>query len=139
MNPSQECCEPHGNVLPCEPCREAAEPEKKIRYATGSGYVPAGKAPLTHGRYIDLAASDSYGDEDDPIVIDDEEEEPDLEGYFKRFPQLGPANKIAICRTYASHLAAITRTTRTRGPYSKRSRALSPVNLIEAFNEEEKK
>ena len=130
MNPSQESCEPHGNVLPCKPCEAAyaEEPPKKLtRVMDGRGFIRA-------GQYVDLTAQEEH---EEPEEIDIEEEEPDLEGYFKRFPGLGPANKIAICRTYASHLAAITRTIKRRGPYTKRSRPLSPVNLTEAFEDSE--
>lgn len=55
-----------------------------------------------------------------PMVYEDEEEEPDLAGYFAQFALEDPS-VIAICRTYANYLAA-KQPKKARGPYQKRAR-----------------
>lgn len=55
-----------------------------------------------------------------PMVYEDEEQEPDLAGYFAQFDLEDPS-VIAICRTFANYLAA-RQPKKSRGPYQKRAR-----------------
>lgn len=105
---------------------EEDDVEQDSREAWPSSY--AGKAPLgSAGFPVPVRSEESDVD----IDLIDRDEDPDLDRYFGQWPDITAANRIAICRTYANHLAAVTRTTRTRGTYSKkRSRGvLMPKQL----------
>jgi len=60
-----------------------------------------------------------WGEDEPP---EDEEVEPDLHLYFSQFPELGKANVIAICRSYANAVSA-TIPKAPRGPYKPRKQA----------------